>query len=797
MVSMITKIKLKSWRSHLETEMRFSEGTNALIGIMGSGKTSLMDALCFGLFGTFPALQSKKLRLEDLIMKKPKRQQAAEVTVHFEVNGDEWSVRRTISRVKPTSAELRKNGQLVEGPQPSRVNEMVEKILKTSYDLFTRAIYSEQNSIDMFLTIPKGQRMKKIDELLAIDKFGKARASVVSLINRFNYTINEKRNTLSAIEADPSLANFPSLKEEHALLLKEHSRLKQQLSELKQELITVNRNFEQMKERREKLTEIQNELATATALLSSLDFEIENLKKDLTVEEIAYAEYTDSQIKAELDSIEADENVLKSNIELERKRLLDLQQLAASKNAKLESIKKEKIPELKKLIEESKKLKSILKVKNPKKISANLNKLRADLHKIQATIQRAEIQIPEIEQSISELSAVGSSCPICDQKLTERKKEKILKDKKSRISRLRAQIRRATNNANSIKEKIAKTEKELEDARVIEAKLSTIGDIAPQLKFAYEAIKLLERELGEIEKETKMVNKTLQLLENEMQKVRKKAEEIRLVVRKREELSTKIKKCSELQQKVAELRERKSSIRGFSQAELERLDNNRTLLISRISSIETRLSSLSTILENKQKEIEQVESKLKLVQKHRTELEKLKNILSQLNVLEGALLSTQNQLRRNFIAAVNQALHNIWMDLYPYRDFYSCRLNIDSGDYVLQLQDSTGWIPADGVASGGERALACLALRIAFALVLAPQLRWLVLDEPTHNLDSRAVEDLATVLRDRITEFVDQVFLITHDPALEGAVSGYLYKLEREKEKDGFTRILKIAGPES
>ncbi|MFB6217322.1 MAG: hypothetical protein ABEJ72_10240, partial [Candidatus Aenigmatarchaeota archaeon] len=93
---------------------------------------------------------------------------------------------------------------------------------------------------------------------------------------------------------------------------------------------------------------------------------------------------------------------------------------------------------------------------------------------------------------------------------------------------------------------------------------------------------------------------------------------------------------------------------------------------------------------------------------------------------------------------------------------------------------------------GGERTTACLALRIAFALVLAPNLRWLVLDEPTHNLDQKTVRDLAELLRTSVSEFVDQVFLITHDENLEGAVNSYLYRLERNKEENEPTRIEKI-----
>ena len=88
--------------------------------------------------------------------------------------------------------------------------------------------------------------------------------------------------------------------------------------------------------------------------------------------------------------------------------------------------------------------------------------------------------------------------------------------------------------------------------------------------------------------------------------------------------------------------------------------------------------------------------------------------------------------------------------------------------------------------------MACLALRIAFSLVLAPQLKILILDEPTANLDSRAITELATTLRERINEFMDQTFLITHERELENAVTGNAYRIERDKINDGVTMIKKI-----
>ena len=175
--------------------------------------------------------------------------------------------------------------------------------------------------------------------------------------------------------------------------------------------------------------------------------------------------------------------------------------------------------------------------------------------------------------------------------------------------------------------------------------------------------------------------------------------------------------------------------------------------------MQVRLSSQADILKEKQKLLDEIDGKRKIIENYKVEVKRLEAIAEQLHLLEGSLELTQEQLRKDFVSSVNDAMQSIWPELYPYKDFYSIRLGIEEGDYVLQMQDSTGWVAADGIVSGGESSIACLALRIALSLVLAPSIDMLVLDEPTANLDARTVEVLANVLRDRITNFVEQVFL--------------------------------------
>ncbi len=65
-----------------------------------------------------------------------------------------------------------------------------------------------------------------------------------------------------------------------------------------------------------------------------------------------------------------------------------------------------------------------------------------------------------------------------------------------------------------------------------------------------------------------------------------------------------------------------------------------------------------------------------------------------------------------------------------------------------------------------------------------------MLDEPTHNLDTASIDLLGETLRDRLPGLIEQIFLITHEERLESAVSGNLYKLERNKELDEATRVV-------
>lgn len=770
---MITKVSLTNWRSHLNSELEFSEGTNCLIGRMGSGKSSVLDAICFGLFGTFPQLQQKKVRIEDMIMKKPKTQRFAEIRIEFDSNGDSYAAKRRIEKGKSTSAEFRKNGKLVE-TQSQKVTEEIEKALKVDYDLFTRAVYSEQNQLDMFLTIPKGQRMKKIDELLRLDRFEAARMSTVSLKNRFSLHREEKESMLEGMKENEIKAEADALQKEIETLENELKAFASQSETLAKRKDFLRKDIESLENMKERIREFNEKIS----LLENIN---KQLKSDTSmIEKQIIRSYSGS----ELDSLKQNTEALKNKIGFSYEKAKTARNEFLARKLEL-GAEKDRMNQLIKAMEEKKKSEKFLDENMPEKARIRMKEIteKIDGKTMEIGMLKTEIAGCVLAKDIKD------NCMVCGHRLSEEKKMELVSESARKSEILAAKKSEAEKNMETLVSERKGVEKILREIELAEMRIRETGNPEAGVASSGQKIKPLTECSENLEKKIKDTEKETVMMQQELENLIREYETAKTAVAKKAELEKKQKmieiNLAETETLILRLNELKKS---FSEAGFAELKEKMENLIGTEKILETKIQFASDMISEKRKRLESAEARKKMAEDCRNEIRKSEAMEQQLGLLERGLEVSQERLRKDFIGAINHAMHMIWENLYPYADFSSSRMAVD-GDYVLQLQDANGWISVDNV-SGGERSIACLALRIAFALVLAPQLRWLVLDEPTHNLDEKAVAELANVLHDNISEFVEQVFLITHDPALEPAVSGHLYRME--KEKDGFTKAIKI-----
>jgi DNA repair protein RAD50 len=205
----------------------------------------------------------------------------------------------------------------------------------------------------------------------------------------------------------------------------------------------------------------------------------------------------------------------------------------------------------------------------------------------------------------------------------------------------------------------------------------------------------------------------------------------------------------------------------------------------------TMLNEMNEKISILEKLILEYEKKFEEKKKLKSEIEKIERYIKDFEILEKSVKETQAIVRKKLIDAINYYLSIYWRELYPYKDYESFRIFPTEDDYVFEIRDSLGrWIEIERVASGGERMIAALCLRIALAKVLAPQIDILILDEPTHNLDESSVKELTRTLNEKLSNFFSQIFVITHDERFEDLLVANVIKLERDKIRDLPTKVI-------
>jgi len=764
-VWVIRKIKLGNWRSHASTELTFGKGTNIIIGIMGAGKSSVLEGICFGLFGTFPALQQKKLRLADVITNRPSEMPEASVEIEFDANGQVYTVMRTIARKRGGGgAELRMNGKLLESG-PGRVNDYVEKLLKIDYDLFTRAIYSEQNRIDYFLTLSPGERKKKIDELLGIDRFETVRANVRTVINKFKTETTALRTAMAGADAGKLQSGLSSLE-------KEDKELKHKLSEGEKQAKTL------ASKQRAANSALELEEAKRRLWMSheknhaGFERSLSELRKEIAAAEKKGVEHH-TKAEKELEK-------LRSGIAVMEERTVEIEGRKNKVSTDLGSIKAkfDNLMELAKKNEAlQKELAALTGNGHSDSLRSHQSKSKQALDTLRKKLADADAALSSLESAERELEKAGAKCPVCEEPLGDVKKREL-------IAKRKGEVEKAKQLASGLKSDVSSNSKALEE---IERKLSRAVELQAGIS------RLDESELKRLKSEAEKLNSSLTKLSDEAGQFRKQRTELenslRLLeqkVRQAEDLLEKrarlivleqghkdvVKELSKLAYKESEFQKAHADLRKY-EGETKALDANLGNWQVQSEKLATQLSDLRTRLSEMEKQTRKMEGWERTVQ--------------DLEILGNAVVDVQAALRSDLIDSINSAMNAVWNTLYPYGDYSQLKFSASEAGYELELGDGERWVLVDGVASGGERACASLALRIAFARILASNLNWLILDEPTHNLDTQAVKALALALRDSIPSIVDQVFVITHEEGLKEAASGRLYMLDRNKRKNEAT----------
>ena len=263
------------------TEINFTKSKSTLIvGENGAGKSTILDAVCFGLFGK-PFRKINKPQLINSINRK-----GMLIELEFKIGSRQYLIRRG---QKPSVFEILQDGNIINQNSEAREYQdyLESNILKLNFKSFQQIVILGSASFTPFMQLPASHRREIIEDLLDIQIF-----STMNSLLKDKITIN--RTSLYQVDYEiKGAAEKIELYKKHIESLKQNNdeiiaQKQLQIGQLNEQIESANtrvRAIEVEIQKHNSSIDDQDKINTRSAKLASLsrqmDNKLEKIKKEL------------------------------------------------------------------------------------------------------------------------------------------------------------------------------------------------------------------------------------------------------------------------------------------------------------------------------------------------------------------------------------------------------------------------------------------------------------------------------------------------------------------------------------
>ena len=487
-----------SYRDTVELDFNLFE-LACISGHNGAGKSSLLDAITWSLFGEARGKSSDIINLNADV-------KAAEVALTFEHEGNTYRVQRTLPRNKSTVLEFQIKNSEEWKPLTEKTTRdtqaRIEQTLRLDYETFVNASFFLQGKADQFTQQNATKRKEVLSNILGLEAWEEYKNRTAEKRKAIEREVDEIDGRITEIDAE----------------LAEEEIRKQRLAELEANLkgLTSARSvqesvLENIKKNTALLDEQRKLTSTLLAGLGRSQTALAGLETRLAAKQADRASYANLVDRAkEIESAYKEWQRFRKELEEWEKTAAQFREHEKERNPLLEKIAVEKA----KLEEEKRSL--LVDEEEVSSQQSSLGNLKVEIANTEEAWKAAESQIAErtefeskrnearelrsamkvenetlkiemnqLKERIEALkSADGATCPLCGQELSESHRKSTLKQLESDGKEKGDKYRANTDETKSIAKQI--TDYELQITHLSSAENERV-------KFASEVSQLTER----------------------------------------------------------------------------------------------------------------------------------------------------------------------------------------------------------------------------------------------------------------------------------------------------------------
>ena len=255
--------------------------TTLIHGTNGSGKSTILDALCYVLFNK----PSRNVNLPQLINTQNKKGLLVEIV--FSIGKNEFTVLRGI---KPKVFKLFRNGEEIEAKAADRDNQthLEQNILKMNYKTFIQVVILGSTNYIPFMALSAAHRRDCVEEFLDIKVFSAMAVLAKERLRGIKDTLRVTDGDLSNVDFKLEVLNerFEEIKAKSQAdtqaLKNELKEISESITKKRQLIERVERHYHNVQELRDSVASSspQDKTSEVQRVMAKLESKIERLQKD-------------------------------------------------------------------------------------------------------------------------------------------------------------------------------------------------------------------------------------------------------------------------------------------------------------------------------------------------------------------------------------------------------------------------------------------------------------------------------------------------------------------------------------